>query len=132
VSDLVVDASAVLAALLDAGGGQAAQHMAELELAAPHLLPFEVANVVRRQWSSGALTQPAAHLALDSFAWLDIELWPFEAVADRVWALRGQLTSYDASYLALAELLSCPLLTGDARLAATARGVGPGLEVILV
>jgi predicted nucleic acid-binding protein len=31
--------------------------------------------------------------------------------------LRANLTAYDASYVALAELLDCELLTGDRRLA---------------
>ncbi|WP_442790453.1 type II toxin-antitoxin system VapC family toxin [Nonomuraea sp. NBC_01738] len=36
----------------------------------------------------------------------------------RMWELRGDLTLYDASYVALAEAEDCPLLTGDARLTA--------------
>ena len=34
----------------------------------------------------------------------------------RVWALRPNLTAYDASYVALAEGLRAPLLTRDERL----------------
>ncbi|CAN5313208.1 hypothetical protein BH23ACT9_BH23ACT9_31660 [soil metagenome] len=33
---------------------------------------------------------------------------------DRIWALRHNLTPYDAAYAALAEALGCALLTGDA------------------
>jgi predicted nucleic acid-binding protein len=33
-----------------------------------------------------------------------------------MWQLRGNLSSYDASYVALAESLDCPLLTADGRL----------------
>ncbi|MDR2378555.1 MAG: type II toxin-antitoxin system VapC family toxin [Bifidobacteriaceae bacterium] len=132
MSRLVVDASAVLAALLTEDGDLAAARMAETEMAAPHLLPFDVANVVRRWWSAGVLTQSAAELALDSFGLLDIELWPFEAVASRVWARRGRLTAYDASYVALAELLGCPLLTGDARLVGAVRAGAPEVSVEVV
>lgn len=39
------------------------------------------------------------------------------APADRIWQLRDNLTAYDASYAALAEVLEVPLLTLDARLA---------------
>ena len=45
------------------------------------------------------------------------------AEATNVWALRGDLTSYDAWYVALAETLNCPLLTLDRRLS---RAAGPG------
>lgn len=36
---------------------------------------------------------------------------------DRIWQLRDTLTAYDASYVALAELLNADLVTTDARLA---------------
>ena len=36
----------------------------------------------------------------------------------RVWALRHNLTAYDAVYVALAEALEAPLLTRDQRIAA--------------
>ena len=35
----------------------------------------------------------------------------------RVWALRENLTAYDATYVALAEALGCTLVTADARIA---------------
>ena len=36
---------------------------------------------------------------------------------DRMWQLRGNVTAYDAAYVAAAEFLACPLVTGDGRLA---------------
>jgi predicted nucleic acid-binding protein len=42
---------------------------------------------------------------------------------DRVWELRDNLSACDASYVALAELLDCNLLTADAR-----RGRSPGVR----
>jgi predicted nucleic acid-binding protein len=38
------------------------------------------------------------------------------ALLQRVWELRDNLSAYDASYVALAELLDCTLLTADRRL----------------
>ena len=35
-----------------------------------------------------------------------------------MWALRSNLTAYDAAYVTIAEALDAPLLTLDARLAA--------------
>jgi predicted nucleic acid-binding protein len=47
----------------------------------------------------------------------------------RVWELRDNLSAYDATYVALAEALGCPLLTGDARLAAA---TGPNCPTMVV
>ncbi|MDQ4069122.1 MAG: hypothetical protein M3203_06590 [Actinomycetota bacterium] len=50
VDDVVVDASCVVAALVDDGaaGRWAETLIADDDLAAPHLMPVEVANVLRR------------------------------------------------------------------------------------
>ena len=42
---------------------------------------------------------------------LDIELFPFEPFASRIWELRHNVTSYDAWYFAVAEALNLPLAT---------------------
>ena len=47
----------------------------------------------------------------------------------RVWALRHNVSAYDASYVALADALDCPLLTADARLAGAP---GPNCPITLV
>ena len=59
---------------------------------------------------------------------LDLALFPFAPFAERVWALRSNLSSYDAWYVALAEALGCPLLTLYARLS---RASGPGCEIVV-
>jgi predicted nucleic acid-binding protein len=48
---------------------------------------------------------------------LAVELWPYEALAARVWELRQNLTSYDGAYVAFAEAIDVPLVTFDRRLA---------------
>jgi predicted nucleic acid-binding protein len=50
---------------------------------------------------------------------LRIVRYPHRPLIDRVWELRANFTAYDAAYVALAELLDVPVLTCDARLAAT-------------
>jgi predicted nucleic acid-binding protein len=47
---------------------------------------------------------------------------------ERIWELRHTLSAYDASYVALAELLPAPLVTCDARLA---RSSGHSAEIEL-
>jgi len=44
-----------------------------------------------------------------------------------IWSLRDNLTAYDASYVALARGLDCPLVTADAGIAAA-----PGVTVLNV
>ncbi len=52
-----------------------------------------------------------------------------EPLLDRVWALRKNLTAYDAVYVALAEALDAILLTCDVRLA-RAPGIGKRVELV--
>jgi len=116
----VVDASAVVAALTDNGDEArwCEDRLIEHALAAPHLMPFEVANIVRRLVGRRALDQTAGADAIEALTRLRVSLIPFEALSDRVWQLRDNLTSYDASYVAAAELLGCRLVTLDRGLAA--------------
>ena len=127
---LVVDASVVVAALIDAGptGTWAEAMLIDSDhLVAPHLVHPEVANVLRRAASRGRISDLEAGMAHQSLRDLPLELWPYDAVADRVWELRENLSAYDACYVALAELLGAPLATADRRLAAA-----PGLQCELV
>jgi len=115
---LVVDASMVVAALVD--GGRAGAWADALLLAegpaAPHLMPVEVANILRRAALAGDISSDVAALAHADLLHLRIELFPYEPFAERVWALRTNLTAYDAWYVGLAESLDAPLATLDERL----------------
>lgn len=114
---VVVDASAMVAALVDSGPeGRWAESLLVADLAAPQLLPVEVSNVLRRAAVAGDVTHDVASLAHSDLLALRIELIPYELVAGRVWDLRHNLTSYDAFYVAVAELLDAPLATLDQRL----------------
>jgi predicted nucleic acid-binding protein len=117
-TDLVIDASAMVALLADGGatGGWVAATTAGANLCAPHLLPYEVGNILRRHVLAGLLDLTAATLAHVDLVALPLELHPYEVTAGRAWQLRSNLTVYDASYVALAELLSAPLVTLDSRL----------------
>jgi predicted nucleic acid-binding protein len=127
-SSLTVDASIVVALLIDEGpaGQWAIAQCRGHRLIAPNLLPFEVANVLRRQLRAGLIGADRANAAHRGAVDLQVQLWPYRAVAERAWALRDTLTSYDASYCAVAELAQVPLVTLDSKLA---RAVGPTCEI---
>lgn len=127
---LVVDASLVVAALVDDGpdGRWAEGVLASGELAAPHLMPVEVAKILRRAALAGHVSGDAAALAHADLLALRVDLFPYEPFAARVWELRENLTSYDAWYVALAETLDAPLATLDRRLGRVA-GLRCGVQV---
>ena len=116
---LVIDASVLVAALVDGGadGDWAAAAIADHELAAPHHMPIEAANILRRAALAGDITADAASLAHGDLLDLRIELWSYEPLAARCWELRENVTVYDGTYVALAELLDADLATLDQRLA---------------
>ena len=115
---VVCDASAVVALLLDGGddGRWATVALSEAKLAAPTLLRFEAANIIRRHELGGIVSSDQAAQAHADLLALEIELWPYELLAGRAWELRRTLSSYDASYVALAELIDATLVTLDKRL----------------
>jgi predicted nucleic acid-binding protein len=121
---IVIDASVVVAALVDSGaeGTWAEQLLAAEDLAAPHLMPVEAANILRLASLSGHISPDNASLAHHDLVALRVELFPYEPFAPRVWALRGGVTAYDAWYVALAEALGTTLATLDRRLT---RATGP-------
>lgn len=115
---LVCDASAVIGALVDAGsdGAWAAEQLAGSRLFAPAQMPFECANILRRHEQAGLISaDQAAQAHIDLLA-LPVELWPYEAVAARVWQLRSNLNCCDAAYVALAETIGAALVTLDRRI----------------
>lgn len=126
---IVLDASAAVAVLTDSGteGEWATALVTGARLAAPDMMPFEAGNILRRQASAGILDASAATLAHGDLVSLRIELCPYGALAERAWALRENLTIYDAAYVALAELLAVPLVTLDRRLA---RARGPRCAIL--
>jgi predicted nucleic acid-binding protein len=127
---IVADASTVVAALVDGGDGGtwAADLLAREPITAPHHMPIEVANILRRAALSGEISEDTASLAHSDLRELRTRLYPYDAVADRAWELRQNITAYDACYVALAEGLGVPFATLDRRLA---RANGTRCEFLL-
>jgi predicted nucleic acid-binding protein len=129
----VVDSSVLVAALIDTGphGAWAEQVLATGSLHAPELARAEATNIFRRLERANLITTPEANAAQDDLMELNIDLFPFEPFADRIWELRQNVTSYDAWYVALAEALKLPLATLDEPLSrsngVTCKFLMPGL-----
>ena len=117
----MVDASAALSALLNAGPSGA--RLPASSCMSPHLIDVEVANGLRRKVAAQQLDVSAGWAALDALRRLGMMRYQTSAFLDRIWELRDNLSPYDASYVALAELLGCNLLTADGRL-----GRAPGVR----
>ena len=127
---VVADASVLVAVLADSGreGKWAESAVAEGSLAGPELALAEASNILHRLEQAGKISRLEANIAHGDLLRLDLELFPFAPFADRVWALRNNLTSYDAWYVALAEVLDCPLVTIDRKLS---RASGPRCEILV-
>jgi predicted nucleic acid-binding protein len=117
---IVVDASAVLELLLRTEKGVKVQKRAldsEQTLHAPHLIDVEVSQTLRRLVSLKEITAPRGKQALDDHVALNIKRAEHKDMLERIWSLRDSVTAYDAAYVVLAEILNCPLITCDAKLA---------------
>lgn len=131
-SPVVVDASALVEVLFLFAKADAVLKRLDAShaiLHAPDVLDLEIAHALRRRWLAGEIDEARGLDALRRFEQLDIIRHPHLPLLDRVWALRHNLTAYDASYVALAELLGAPLVTRDGRLARSA-GHAAAIELI--
>jgi predicted nucleic acid-binding protein len=117
-SSFVCDASAVAALLLDSGpdGQWVTQTLESGELAAPALVTYETANVIRKHELAGQISPDQSAQAHADLLDLAIEIWPYDLLAARAWELRLNLSIYDATYVALAEITDLTLITLDKRL----------------
>ena len=116
---IVVDASIVVTGLADDGpdGDRVRQRLRGERLAAPSVIDLEVASAWRRLVARGDLDKRRVRLAFTDLAALRIVRAPHQPLLDRCWELRDNLTIYDATYVALAELLGADLVTADTKLA---------------
>ena len=116
----MIDASAVVDLLVrraDAASWLANRVRAESSLQVPAVFDLEVLQSLRGLESASAVSSGALVTALSEFVDLRATRHDHGPLRSRIWALRHNLTAYDAAYVALAEALGAPLVTSDARLA---------------
>jgi len=129
---IVVDASVLANVVGDDGqAGQIARTRlaAATEVSAPDLIDVETVAVLRKRWLAGDLTARRFRVAIDDLLALPIAHFPTGPLMVRSYELRANVTPYDAAYVALAEGLACPLVTGDGRLA-RAPGINCDVELL--
>jgi len=114
---IVADASAIIEWLIGGSRGRAVALALDGEdIHAPAHLDVEVAQVTRRLALDSVITPARGRAMLELLAEAPIRRVPVAPLLPRVWALRGNLTAYDAAYVALAEALPAPLLTFDRKI----------------
>ena len=116
---IVLDASVVVEVLRGSAVGRRAldRWRDHGDAHAPHLVQVEALHVIRRWVAEGSVRPQRGGALVAMLPELAIDLHPHELLLPRAWALRANLSAYDATYVALAELLEAPLLTLDGRLA---------------
>ena len=117
---IVIDAS-VLANVVGDDGGDGQRARAEFrsagDIAAPDLVDVETVAVLRKRWLAGTVTDRRFSVAVEDLEQLDLDRYPTLPFMRRAYQLRANVTANDSAYVALAEALSCELLTSDRRLA---------------
>jgi predicted nucleic acid-binding protein len=95
-------------------------------LAAPELIDIEVLNALRKLDQAGAIPPGRSAELPTLMRGLRIRKYGHDNLIDGIWALRGNVTAYDAAYVVLARLLKATLVTRDKRLASA-----PGLDILV-
>jgi predicted nucleic acid-binding protein len=118
---IVLDASAAVDLFLriepNAARIEARLERPDESLHAPMLFDAEILQVLRRYAVRREISEARAEQALTDLIDLRIARYPVLPLLERIWALRANLTAFDAAYVALAEALNVPLLTSDVKLA---------------
>jgi predicted nucleic acid-binding protein len=82
----------------------------------PHLLDVEVISAIRRLVSGQRIDSSRTEHILAELAAFPAQRCAHTPLLERIWELRHNFTSYDATYIALAEATDSDLYTSDEKL----------------
>ncbi|HZV26897.1 MAG TPA: type II toxin-antitoxin system VapC family toxin [Acidothermaceae bacterium] len=131
----VIDTSVAMAWCFEDEATQATEAVLDLlrtdQVVVPAIWPLEVANVLLVTERRGRLSEAQASRFLELLAQLplNVDTSPTDMVGIVATGRRHTLSSYDASYLLLAERLGATLATLDKPLAKAARKAGVQLLI---
>jgi predicted nucleic acid-binding protein len=124
----IIDASAFLDSLLhETCAARLEQLAATAPLAVPNYFYIEVLNGLRHLEKSGNLGADQIEFVLGMFADPPFAQHDTAQFSKEIWALRHNISSYDAGYVILAKHLNATLITHDKRLRSA---VGKFLQTI--
>ena len=109
-------------------GDAVARALRDKDIHVPAHLDVEVAQVTRRLALQAVITPARGRAMMELLGEAPLRRIPLAPLLPRVWALRPNLTAYDAAYVALAEVLEAPLLTFDAKIQSAP---GHGAEILV-
>lgn len=89
----------------------------DMLLFVPALCDVELVAILRKSCLRGALSSQRMQEALTDYMDLPVDRHDHLGLLPRMLEMRDNFSSYDATYVALAEALDVPLLTADRRLA---------------
>ena len=114
----VIDASVAIKWVIDEPGTEQALLLRRDRLVAPDLLVPECANILWKKVRRGELSEAEAMLAARLLQRAEVELEPMRGLLEPATKLAIALDhpAYDCIYLALAEALSCAMVTADEQL----------------
>ena len=124
---LVIDASAAVYVAASEAGFAALEHH---ELVAPPLVRSEATSAIHQAVFRGQASSELANGTFQALLSAPIHTDPMAGLLERAWKIADDLgwaKTYDAEYVALAQLLDCGLLTVDARLV---RGAGHLVRIV--
>jgi len=128
---IVVDGSALVEAVVAGRRGRVVTAALRDRAAwAPDIVDAEVMNALRRLERGGRLDAAGAELAVSRLVTGPIQRVSSRSLAHRAWALRHNLSLYDALYVALATQQDATLITADRGMAGAAMGAGVTVTLV--